>query len=55
MHFVRKNREIAMSCLTEEEYFEQMILPDGYEQICNCGYSCYFPEIVNKRARFFGC
>ncbi len=51
MQFVRDNREIAMRCSTEEEYLERMILPDGHEQICSRGYSCYFPEIVNKRVR----
>lgn len=51
MFFISKNREIAMDCASEEEYLERMLLPDGYEQICSRGYSCYFPEIINKRVR----
>lgn len=48
---VRDNIEIAKSSSSEEEYMSNMIFPDNSENICSRGYSCYFPEIVNKRVR----
>ena len=48
---VRDNIEIAKKSSSEEEYMSNMILPDNSETICSRGYSCYFPEIVNKRVR----
>lgn len=51
MKFVNTNRTIAMQCLSENEFFERMVLPDDYKEICKLGYTCYFPEIVNPRAR----
>ena len=51
IQFIQKNRNIAQTSADEEEFFAKMILPEGYESICVNGYSCYFPEIENKRIR----
>ena len=51
MILVKKNREIALNCETEREYFNKMVFPDHCEEICKYGYNCYFPEIVNHNVR----
>lgn len=48
---VNKNRNIAVRCSSEREFLEKMVLPNDYKNICEHGYSCYFPEIVNPRVR----
>ena len=41
----RKNLGILENCLTEEEYLNSMIIPEGFMQKCQLGFSCYYPEV----------
>lgn len=42
---VKKNIEIAQNSVSREEFLQKMIFPPYFEQSCNLGYSCYYPEI----------
>lgn len=40
---VKRNIEIASKCITENQYLNNMYLPDRWKMVC--GMSCYYPEI----------
>jgi len=42
---VKRNIEIAQKASCREEFLQKMIFPPYYEQSCNSGYACYYPEI----------
>lgn len=45
IEYMKENINIAKTCSSEEEYLEKMIYPEGRNEMCKLGLSCYYPEI----------
>lgn len=45
IRYVKQNIEIAEKCKSQEEFLEQMQLPEESRRMCKLGLSCYYPEM----------